>query len=215
MVKIDYISTKDINRVAKIHSNKKYFNWIMKVIENEYRFYPPIVIEQDEDYLDDFDFSQEDDTFEFEDAVQKQENEKVPMFGEIWDNTTRFFTEDKFNFTNLLESKLDKKMHTIKKGMNSLAKIEQFTDTKVKISWNQSRAIKKERFITFSSNNDSYKLYRVKQNSNCLAKIKKYENEYIKENKPSKNMAFSAKIKKFLENKQDEIEILSLDEEFI
>jgi len=215
MIKLDYISTKDLNKVARIHSSKKYFNWIMKIIDNEYRFYPPIVIEQEDD-LDDFIFDVEDDDISNLDNILEKEElkeEKTPMFGEFW-NKTKFLVEEKFQFSNILESKLDKKMHSIKKGMNSLAKIEQYTDTKIKFSRNSCTKIHKEKFITFKSNDDSYKLYRVKQNSNCLAKINKYKDEFLleeKANKVSRNTVFAARIKRYLKNTYDDIEILSFE----
>ena len=35
----DYIATKDINEVAKIHSDSKYINWRYEFVDGEYRFY--------------------------------------------------------------------------------------------------------------------------------------------------------------------------------
>lgn len=171
MIKVDYISTRDINRVAKIHSNKKYYNWIMKIVDNEYRFYPPIVIEDDDEY-DDFDFNTEEDNFEF-DGLFETENLKfnLPMFGELWENTTKFFKEEKFKFVNILESNLEKKMHTIKKGMNSLAKVEKYT-----------------------CGNNFYKLYRVRQNNSCESKMKRYGGALMESYKITTNM--SSRIKK-------------------
>lgn len=37
----DYIATKDINEVAKIHSDSKYINWRYEFVDGEYRFYSP------------------------------------------------------------------------------------------------------------------------------------------------------------------------------
>ena len=75
MIKVDYISTKDITKVAKIHSSKKYINWIMKFIENEYRFYPPLVIENQGDFddFDDFDDTEFEDDTEWDDGEDLEE----------------------------------------------------------------------------------------------------------------------------------------------
>lgn len=35
------ISTRDVNEVAKIHSNPEYINWKMEYVDGEYRFYSP------------------------------------------------------------------------------------------------------------------------------------------------------------------------------
>lgn len=37
----DYIATKDINEVARIHSNPQYMNWRYEFVDGEYRFYSP------------------------------------------------------------------------------------------------------------------------------------------------------------------------------
>ena len=36
-----FIATKDINGVAKIHSNPQYINWKYEYIDGEYRFCSP------------------------------------------------------------------------------------------------------------------------------------------------------------------------------
>ena len=51
MIRVDYVCTRDINRVAKIHSSKKYANWNFKIVDGEYRFYPPIKVDEEEDYI--------------------------------------------------------------------------------------------------------------------------------------------------------------------
>lgn len=219
MVKVDYISTKDINKVAKIHSSKKYFNWIMKIIDNEYRFYPPLIIEEDEDILDDFEFDTvEEDTTDLDTVLVEKKEEKTPMFGELWTNTTKFFTEDRFNFVGILDSKMDKKMYAIKKGMSSSARIEQYKEKDIKISKCGSKVINKYRFIDTSTTSDNYKLYRVKQYSNCLAKIDKYKEEDIQEQLNNLSEIVSEKVttkmKDLFKNKNDEIELLSFDEEY-
>ena len=220
MVKVDYISTKDIDRVAKIHSSKKYFNWIMKIIDNEYRFYPPLIIEDEEDILDDFEFDAEDEDDSDLDSIliTTPVEEKTPLFGEFWDNANKFFTEDRFNFVNVIESKTEKKMFAIKKGMNSVAKIEQYKEKDIKISKSQCTKINKAKFINFASNSDSYKLYRVKQNSNCLAKIDRYKNEMIEEELRTISEIVTEKVtkkmKKFFSKKTEEIELLEFDEEY-
>ena len=132
MVKVDYISTTDINRVAKIHSNKKYVNWNLKVVENEFRFYPPIMIEVDEeDLLDDFEFNSfeedEEEIDSFLEPIAKQV-QNIPMFGEIWE-TGKFIKENKFNFVNIIEESLtNKKIKGIKKYSNRSIKIDKFKD---------------------------------------------------------------------------------------
>ena len=220
MVKVDYISTKDINKVAKIHSSKKYFNWIMKIIDNEYRFYPPLIIEDDEDYLDDFEFDNiEEDTTELDTVlVENKEEEKTPMFGELWTNTAKFFTEDRFNFVGVLDSKMNKKMYAIKKGMSTPARIEQYKEKEIKISRCGCAKINKNKFIDTSTATDTYKLYRVKQYSNCLAKIDKYKEEDIQEQLRNLSEVVSekvtAKMKDLFKKKDDEIELLSFDEEY-
>ncbi len=177
MIKVDYISTKDINKVAKIHSSKKYFNWIMKIINNEYRFYPPIVIEKDED-LDDFEFDYSDEEMQdqlfLDDIKEKVIDNNICMFGELWEKGAKFFKEDKFNLVNVLDS--NAKMRKIKKGMNRLAKIEQYDVSDTKVSKCNTKLIKKDKFIDISTNDDSYKLYKVKSNKAYNAKIKKYMN---------------------------------------
>ena len=167
MVKIDYISTKDINKVAKIHSSKKYFNWVMKMIDNEYRFYPPLVID-DVDDLDEFD----DFTFE----------------------------EDEEDISNL----------DIKKGMNTLAKIEKYEVEDIRVCKNSNRKINLDKYTEMNLGTDAYKLYRVKQVNNCFAKIDKYKDELVNNYKACRNKVYNAKIKKYLV--QDEIEILTLDQ---
>ena len=219
MVKVDYISTKDINKVAKIHSSKKYFNWIMKIIDNEYRFYPPLIIEEDEDILDDFEFDDEvEDTSDLDTVLVEKKEEKAPMFGELWTNTTKFFIEDRFNFVGILDSKMDKKMYAIKKGMSSSARIEQYKEKDIKISRCGCAKINKNKFIDTSSTTDTYKLYRVKQYSNCLAKIDKYKEEDIQEQLRNLSEAVSekvtAKMKDLFKKKYDEIELLSFDEDY-
>ena len=37
----DFIATKDVNEVAKIHSNPQYINWKFEYVDGEYRFYSP------------------------------------------------------------------------------------------------------------------------------------------------------------------------------
>lgn len=37
----DFISTKDLNEVARIHSNSQYANWRYEYVDGEYRFYSP------------------------------------------------------------------------------------------------------------------------------------------------------------------------------
>lgn len=208
MIKIDYISTTDINKLAKIHSNKKYFNWIMKIVGDEYRFYPPVVIDTEEE-IDDFDFtSDEDDSLDFDNLLNKKESIIKPMIGELWDNTTKFFTEDRFVFSDILESKIDKKMKMIKKCSNRPAKIEQYTVEK----FIGSKKINKQKYYDSIVNTESYKLYKIKKNSNCLATINKYY-DLDKRNSVSHNKAFNVNFKKFI--KRDDIEILSLDESYI
>lgn len=218
MVKVDYISTKDINKVAKIHSSKKYFNWIMKIIDNEYRFYPPLVIEEDEDLLDDFEFDDDvEDTTELDTVLVKKKEEKAPMFGELWTNTTKFFTEDRFNFVGVLDSKMNKKIYSIKKGMCTNARIEQYKEKNVKISKYGSK-INKDKFIDTSTSTDNYKLYRVKQCSNCLAKIDKYKEEDIQEQLRNLSIVVSEKVtskmKDLFKKNYDDIELLTFDEDY-
>lgn len=38
---VGYIATSDINEVARIHSDPKYFNWRHEFVDGEYRFYSP------------------------------------------------------------------------------------------------------------------------------------------------------------------------------
>ena len=218
MVKVDYISTKDINKVAKIHSSKKYFNWIMKIIDNEYRFYPPLVIEEDEDLLDDFEFDNDiEDTTELDTVLVEKKEEKAPMFGELWTNTTKFFTEDRFNFVGVLDSKMNKKIYSIKKGMCTNARIEQYKEKDIKIKKYGSK-INKDKFIDTSTSTDNYKLYRVKQCSNCLAKIDKYKEEDIQEQLRNLSEVVSEKVtskmKDLFKKNYDDIELLSFDEDY-
>ena len=218
MVKVDYISTKDINKVAKIHSSKKYFNWIMKIIDNEYRFYPPLVIEEDEDLLDDFQFDNDiEDTTELDTVLVEKKEEKTPMFGELWTNTTKFFTEDRFNFVGVLDSKMNKKIYSIKKGMCTNARIEQYKEKDIKIKKYGSK-INKDKFIDTSTSTDNYKLYRVKQCSNCLAKIDKYKEEDIQEQLRNLSEVVSEKVtskmKDLFKKNYDDIELLSFDEDY-
>lgn len=220
MVKVDYICTKDINKVAKIHSSKKYFNWIMKIIDNEYRFYPPLIIEEDEDILDDFEFENEEEDISNLDTilVENKKEEKTPMFGEFWENTTKFFIEDKFNFVSVLDSKMDKKIFIIKKGMSRLAKIEEYKEKNIKISKCGCTKINKNKFINYSTNSDSYKLYRVKQNNNCMAKIDRYKSEMLEEELKTISEIVTEKVttklKNIFDKKNNEIELLTFDEEY-
>lgn len=41
MAEIDFISTRDIEEVARIHSNPEYLLWKCEVVDGEYRFYSP------------------------------------------------------------------------------------------------------------------------------------------------------------------------------
>ena len=220
MVRVDYISTKDINKVAKIHSSKKYFNWIMKIIDNEYRFYPPLVIEDEEDSFDDFEFDTDEDDITILDSVldEHKGEEKVPMFGELWANTAKFFTEDRFNFVGILDSKMDKKMSSIKKGMIYPAKIQQYKVKDIKISKCATKEINKNKFINYCCTDDSYKLFRVKQYNNCLAKIDKYKEEDIQEQLRNLSEvvsnAVTIKMNNLFKKKDDDIEVLSFDEEY-
>lgn len=47
MPKNDYIKTRDLNEVAKIHSNPNYLNWRSEYVDGEYRFYSPSYKKQD------------------------------------------------------------------------------------------------------------------------------------------------------------------------
>lgn len=217
MVKVDYISTTDINKVAKIHSNKKYINWNLKIVDNEYRFYPPIVVEYSEDELDDFDFSMEEDDSSYLDTLLSSssiEKKETPMFGEFWEKTTKFFTEDKFHLVGYLEESItEKKMRKIKKGMNSVARIEKyqesFGDAKRRISKNMCRSINKAKIKALSAEDESYKLFSVEKGSSVLSKINKYKDEKLEE---------ADKIIETVEDKiellTDDIEILSFDKEY-
>lgn len=219
MVKVDYICTKDINRVAKIHSNKKYVNWNLKVVDNEFRFYPPITINiNEDDILDDFEFNNmEYDELEvdslFEPVCKKVQN--IPMFGEIWE-TGKFIKENKFNFVSVLEeSLLDRKIKGINKYSQRSIKIEKFKDNsnlEERISKNSSSLVRKEKFITKSD--DFYKLYKVKDNRSCLNKIKKYENDLIEDNNQKEVSSLGININSIFDKFGNDIEILSFEEEY-
>lgn len=219
MVKVDYICTKDINRVAKIHSNKKYVNWNLKVVDNEFRFYPPITINiNEDDILDDFEFNNmEDDELEvdslFEPVCKKVQN--IPMFGEIWE-TGKFIKENKFNFVSVLEeSLLDRKIKGINKYSQRSIKIEKFKDNsnlEERISKNSSSLVRKEKFITKSD--DFYKLYKVKDNRSCLTKIKKYENDLIEDNNQKEVSSLGINVNSIFDKFGNDIEILSFEEEY-
>lgn len=43
----DFIATKDVNEVAKIHSNPQYANWRYEYVDGEYRFYSPTYKKQE------------------------------------------------------------------------------------------------------------------------------------------------------------------------
>ena len=219
MVKVDYICTKDINRVAKIHSNKKYVNWNLKVVDNEFRFYPPITINiNEDDILDDFEFNNmEYDELEvdslFEPVCKKVQN--IPMFGEIWE-TGKFIKENKFNFVSVLEeSLLDRKIKGINKYSQRSIKIEKFKDNsnlEERINKNSSSLVRKEKFITKSD--DFYKLYKVNDNRSCLNKIKKYENDLIEDNNQKEVSSLGININSIFDKFGNDIEILSFEEEY-
>ena len=113
---------------------------------------------------------------------------------------------------------MNKKMYSIKKGMCTNARIEQYKEKNIKISRCGCAKINKNKFIDTSSTTDTYKLYRVKQYSNCLAKIDKYKEEDIQEQLRNLSEAVSekvtAKMKDLFKKKYDEIELLSFDEDY-
>ena len=140
MIKVDYISTKDINRVAKIHSSKKYSNWNFKIVDGEYRFYPPIMVENEEDYFDDFEFSESEDS-SWMDSILGSDNEKksTPMFGELWNSASKFFNEA------IVAPIEEKKIARISK-MGNAARIAKYKDMEdpIKVSKSGTR-IKKDK----------------------------------------------------------------------
>jgi hypothetical protein len=170
MIRVDYICTKDINRVAKIHSSKKYANWNFKIVDGEYRFYPPITVDEEEDYFDDFDFSKDEDSSWMDNILSTTEEKKpLPMFGELWNTASKFFNE------NIVSPIEDKKIARISK-MGGAARIDKYKDMEDPIKVSKSGArIKKDKYLMFEDDDDNYKLYRVKQNRNCLARIEKYK----------------------------------------
>ena len=170
MIRVDYVCTRDINRVAKIHSSKKYANWNFKIVDGEYRFYPPIKVDEEEDYFDDFEFSQDEETSWMDNILKTPEEKKtLPMFGELWNNASKFFNEA------IVAPIEDKKISRISK-MGGTARIDKYKDMEdpIKVSKSGSR-IKKDKYLMFEAEDDNYKLYRVKQNRNCLARIEKYK----------------------------------------
>lgn len=215
MIKVDYICTKDINRVAKIHSSKKYANWNFKIVDGEYRFYPPIVVNQEEDYFDDFEFSSSEEE-NWMDSILESSSEKkpLPMFGELWNSASKFINE------TIVSPMEEKKISRISK-VGGVARIQKYKDMEepIKISKSGSR-IKKDKYLMFEAEDDNYKLYRVKQNRNCLARIEKYKiietdahevaNDYSSQS--SSSVTFTNPVSSLLNSKKDNVEILSLDE---
>ena len=106
----------------------------------------------------------------------------------------------------------------IKKGMSSSARIEQYKEKDIKISKCGSKVINKERFIDTSTVTDTYKLYRVKQCNNCLAKIDKYKEEDIQEQLRNLSEVVSEKVttkmKDLFKKNYDDIELLTFDEDY-
>lgn len=209
MIKVDYIVIRDINKLATIHSKPKYINWTMKVIDNEYRFYPPIVnsISVDID-LDDFEFDSVEETSFLDDLFKKEDKVSLPMFGEKWDSSP-FFT-------------LNDRAQGISKGMNCRAKLEKYIPkTKCR---GMGSCIKRDKGINSILKEDSYKMFKTSKGSNCSKKLDKYKSENIEDQydfvytfKVSRNGSFPAKIKKYLEKEievlkaDDDIEILTLE----
>ncbi len=169
MIRVDYVCTRDINRVAKIHSSKKYANWNFKIVDGEYRFYPPIKVDEEEDYFDDFDFTTDEETSWMDNILKTDEKKPLPMFGELWNKTSKFFNE------TIVAPIEDKKISKISK-MGGAARIDKYKDMEdpIKVS-NSGTRIKKDKYLMFETEDDNYKLYRVKQNRNCLARIEKYK----------------------------------------
>ena len=70
----------------------------------------------------------------------------------------------------------------------------------------------------FEAENDNYKLYRVKQNRNCLARIDKYKTveasveDVANEYQESSNVTIANTLQSVLEPKKDSVEVLSFDE---
>ncbi len=210
MVKVDYISTTDINRVGKIHSNKKYINWNLKVVDNEYRFYPPIVVDELEEEVDDFDFTKEEDDISFLEKLLSTPSEKkeIPMFGEIWDKTAKFINEEKFHFVGYIEETIvDRKRSKIKKGMNCVARIEKYDKETGKPKKKSSKEIDENiELLKDEEKDNAYKAQKIQKGNSVLSKINKFKNESVD--------SVSVSVEQ-LDNKQDEVEILTNEVEML
>lgn len=205
MVKVDYISTKDINKVSKIHSSKKYAGWLYKIVDDEYRFYPPLEVDYDEE-LDYFDFADEfDDDIELDNIELESSNVKceLPIIGELWNKTFKFLNDP------IADIKFIRKSSDRKIKLDRYS--EKFSDN-YKVVKNSSTKIKKDKYTTFESYDDNYKLYHVTKNNNCISKLNRYKNEIVEsELRVSHNEASKAKIDKFFKRIDDELEMIVMD----
>ena len=58
-------------------------------------------------------------------------------------------------------------------------------------------------------NGEAFKLYKAVSRNYCLKPIELYKDDIIERPNVTKNMAFSAKIKKYMKSSLDDIEVLS------
>lgn len=197
MIKVDYIIVRDINKLSKFHSKSKYINWSMKVIDNEYRFYPPKVVNEDTiniDFDDEYDLNE--DNSMFDNLFVSRERLNYPMIGERWDDSYFFSDMDR-------AQSISKNMSKTINFLKFIPKVKYHSNSSINFDKAQESIIKDE----------NYKLYKVEKNSSISKFINKYKNENIEDQydfvytyKVSQNNCNAAKIKKF---KKEEIEILN------